>query len=176
MNRVRFAGVVHGHRLKAGTYRISIRAASGHVVRRVTLVVVDGPVPSQDELRSLQSANTCVGSDGAAPGSATSPTSTLKAPGPPAISPKTGASEGLAPSGPRLHGILGSSIAETARAIRPLLVALLVLAILLLSVASLPQAAIPDRRTHELLARHRIEVAGLGVAALVAVALAFLLA
>src|SRR5512133_1170228 len=50
LNRARFAGVVHGRRLVPGTYRISIRTASGLVVRRVTLVVVGGSAPSGAEL------------------------------------------------------------------------------------------------------------------------------
>jgi hypothetical protein len=83
---------------------------------------------------------------------------------------------GLAPHGPNLHsGVLASSVEKTARAIRPLLVALLALAILLLGVASLPREAVPEPRMHYLLARHRVELAGLWAAALVAVALAFLL-
>jgi len=155
LNRVRFAGAVRGQRLAAGTYRISIRTSSGHVVRRVTLVVVDGRAPSRDELRALRSANTCATGTGATTTS-TGPTSTLKAPGPPAVSPKKGAAEGLAPHGPSLHGILGSSVAKTAHAIQPFLVALLALAILLLAVASLPGTAVPEPRVHDLLARHRI--------------------
>jgi hypothetical protein len=71
--------------------------------------------------------------------------------------------------------VLASSVEKTARAIRPLLVALLALAILLLGLASLPREAVPEPRMHFLLARHRVELAGLGAAALVAVALAFLL-
>jgi hypothetical protein len=96
-------------------------------------------------------------------------------PGPPAASQQV-AAEGLAPHGPNLHsGVLASSVEKTARAIRPLLVALLALAILLLGVASLPREAVPELRMHYLLMRHRVELAGLGAAALVAVALAFLL-
>lgn len=179
LNRVRFAGVVHGRRLAPGTYRIAIRTASGRVLRRVTLVVVGGSAPSRAELRSLRAANTCRG--GGATTSTTAATSTLtplatqKLPGPPAASQQV-AAEGLAPRGPNLHsGVLASSVEKTARAIRPLLVALLALAILLLGVASLPREAVPEPRVHDLLARHRVEVAGLGAAALVAVALAFLL-
>ena len=175
LNRVRFAGAVHGRPLDAGTYRVSIRTAAGHVVRRLTLVVVDGPAPSTDELQSRRLANTCVGS-GVSP-TTTSP-SALVGSASPATRPgakQAGAAQGLAPREPNLHGILGSSVAKTARAIEPLLVALLALAILLLGVASLPREALPDPRMHDLLARHRSEVAALGAAALVAVALAFLL-
>ena len=175
LNRVRFGGSVHGRPLDAGTYRVSIRTAAGHVVRRVTLVVVDGPAPTRDELRSLRAADTCAGS-GVSPTttSASAPAGSSNASGPPAPN-QAGAAQGLGPREPNLHGILGSSVAKTARAIEPLLVALLALAILLLGVASLPREAVPDPRMHDLLARHRSEVAALGAAALVAVALAFLL-
>jgi hypothetical protein len=67
-------------------------------------------------------------------------------------------------------------VQKTAHAVRPLLVALLALAILLLGVASLPRVAVPDPRLNDALSRHRLELAGLGAAALVGVALAFLLA
>jgi hypothetical protein len=175
LNRVRFAGVVHGRRLTPGTYRISIRSASGRVVRRVTLVVVGGSAPSQAELRSLRSANACKGSGATASTTALIPLATQKLPGPPTASQQV-AAEGLAPRGQNLHsGVLASSVEKAARAIRPLLVALLALAILLLGVASLPREAVPEPRMHYLLARHRVELAGLGAAALVAVALAFVL-
>jgi hypothetical protein len=61
-----------------------------------------------------------------------------------------------------------------ARAVQPVLLALLALAIMLLAVASLPQAAVPESRTNDLLARHRVEIAGLGAAAFVAVVISFL--
>jgi hypothetical protein len=175
LNRVRFAGVVHGRRLAPGTYRIAIRTASGRVLRRVTLVVVGGSAPSRAELRSLRAANTCNGGGGTASTTTLTPLATQKLPGPPTASQQE-AAVGLAPHGPNLHsGVLASSVEKTARAIRPLLVALLALAILLLGLASLPREAVPEPRMHFLLARHRVELAGLGAAALVAVALAFLL-
>jgi hypothetical protein len=182
LNRVRFAGVVRGRRLVPGTYRISIRTASGRVVRRVTLVVVGGSAPSGAELRALRSANTCKGGGPAAGPASTSTTSagmnplaSQRVPPLPAASQLTAAA-GLAPHGPNLHsGVLASSVERTARVIRPLLVALLAFAILLLGVASLPSEAVPEARMHDLLARHRVELAGLGAATLVAVAVAFLL-
>jgi hypothetical protein len=174
LNRLRFGGTVHGRRLVPGTYRISVRTATGHVVRRVTLVVVDGAAPSRDELRTLRAANTCPGDPDTSTTSTTAVTSQSTGPGSPTS--QQGAAEGVVPPAPRLHGLLGTSIAKAARAVRPLLVALLALAILLLGVASLPRTAVPDPRMNDLLARHRIEVAGLGVAALLAVALALLLA
>src|SRR5436190_5940191 len=98
LNRVRFAGEVHGRRLGPGTYRISIRTASGAVVRRVTLVVVGGSAPSRDELRSMLAANTCRSAGTKAQGS--SPTTAAlvgaaKLPRPPAPGP--GSAAGLAP-------------------------------------------------------------------------------
>jgi len=71
--------------------------------------------------------------------------------------------------------VLGTSVAKAARAIQPLLVALLALAIVLLALASLPRMAVPESRTSDLLARHRIEIAGLGAAAFGAVVIGFLL-
>jgi len=174
LNRVPFGGTVHGRRLTPGTYRISVRTATGHVVRRVTLVVVDGAAPSRDELRTLRAANTCPGDAGTGTTTTSTMTATSQGTGPGTPTSPQGAAEGVVPPAPRLHGLLGTSIAKTARAIRPLLVALLALAILFLGVASLPRTAVPDPRMHDLLARHRIEVAGLGVAALLAVALALL--
>jgi hypothetical protein len=190
LNRVRFTGKVHGRRLAPGTYRISIRTASGRVVRRVTLVVVGSSVaPSGDELQALRSANACPDvtttaqiafaaapfvSAGVAGGVAgvesTAPLASAKVPQNPAAA-------GLLPTkGPNLHsGVLASSVEKTARAIQPFLVALLALSILLLGTASMPREALPGPRLHDALARHRLELAALGAAALVAVALAFLL-
>jgi hypothetical protein len=189
LNRVHFAGVVHGHQLTPGTYRISIRTASGRIVRRVTLVVVGGSAPSADELAALRASNVCHGDTPPAAtstgsfssSSGSSPTSSGGQPGAPlgaqTLPKPKPAAAGLVPAdAPNLHsGVLASSVEKTARAVEPLLVALLALSIVLLGAASLPRAAVPGPRVHEVLARHRIELAGLGAAALVAVALAFLL-
>jgi len=188
LNRVRFDGVVRGRQLTPGTYRIAIRTARGRVVRRVTLVVVGGSAPSTDELRVLRSANTCP--VGTAAATAANGMSTFGAAGasgsgdsqqPPqaqAVSGQDGESgqaAGLAPPTPDIHtGVLATSIEKTARAIEPLLVALLAASIVLLGLASLPREAVPGPRMHEALARHRLELAGLGAMALVAVAIAFL--
>jgi hypothetical protein len=175
LNRVRFAGVVHGRQLTPGTYRVSIHSASGRIVRRVTLVVVGGSAPSSDELHALRAANVCQGgisptTTSASGGTTSTPLGLQTLP-----QPKTAAA-GLAPThAPDIHsGVLGSSVEKTARAIQPLLVALLALAIILLAVASLPREAVPGPRAHDTLARHRLELAGLG-AGLGAVALAYFL-
>jgi hypothetical protein len=81
------------------------------------------------------------------------------------------------PTGPNVHsGVLASAVEKTAEAVRPLFVALLAAAILLLGVASLPQTAVAEPRVNDLLARHRLEIAGVGATALVGTVLAFLLA
>jgi hypothetical protein len=81
------------------------------------------------------------------------------------------------PHPPNLNsGVLGSTVRRTAKALQPLLVALLAVAILLLGLASLPRAAVSEPRLDYLLAQHRAEITALGAATLVAVALAFLLA
>ena len=188
LNRIRFAGVVRGRQLRPGTYRISIRTAGGRVIRRLTIVVVGGSAPTDDQLRALKAANTCRGDGTAATAYATTSLGAA-APGANGSGPTAGtfpaqklpqpkpAAAGLAPTGvPNLHsGVLGSSVEKTARAIQPLLVALLALSILLLGAASLPREAVPGPRIHDTLARHRVEIAGLGAAALVAVAIALLL-
>jgi hypothetical protein len=71
-------------------------------------------------------------------------------------------------------GVLASSVEKATRAVRPLLVTLLGVAILLLGLASLPQMAVPESRAGYLLVRHRVEIAGLGAAALLAVLITFL--
>jgi hypothetical protein len=175
LNRLRFAGAVHGRRLTPGTYRISFRTASGRVLRRVILVVVGGDVPARAELRALRAANVCGGATSASPATFGGDTSVPL--GPQRLPQPGAAAAGLAPThGPNLHsGVLASSVEKTARAIQPLLVGLLALSILLLGAASLPREAVPGPRVHEALARHRLELAALGAGVLVAVALTLLL-
>lgn len=178
LNRVRFGGRVHGRPLAPGTYHISARTAAGRLVRRITLVVVAGSAPTPSELRSLRAANTCSATtrDVAATGDLASADATPSTQGePPSSAPQRSAS-GLPTEPKDPSGVLGSTMQKTARAIRPVLVALLALAIVMLALASLPGFAVPEPRVNEVLARHRLEIAGLGAAALVAVALAFLLA
>ncbi|MFL5946335.1 MAG: hypothetical protein ACJ74C_13010 [Gaiellaceae bacterium] len=183
LNRVRFAGRVHGQPLAPGTYRISARTADGRTVRRVTLVVVDGPAPTRDELRTLRAANVCGSDDGTASyatastssgpsgGSSAAPAHALPSAAGPDLPPSIAAPDAPGISG----GVLASSVEQTARAVRPLLVALLAIAIVLLALASAPRVAVAGGRTNDLLARHRMEIAALGAVALVATAVAFLL-
>jgi hypothetical protein len=168
-NRIRFPRRGSKLRLDPGTYRITARTRAGQVVQRVTIVVVKAGAPTHDQIIAARAANVCVL---------------------PAASPSTGASSmasssqgSLAPGQPSASGpveaenthpgaVLGSTVATAARAVQPFLVALLALAILLLTVASLPRLAPLDSRANQILARHRMEIAGLGAAAFVAVLIA----
>jgi hypothetical protein len=174
LNRVRFPGRAKHLQLEAGTYRISARTPAGRLLRRVTIVVVEGGTPSSSEVSSARAANVCTSASRLASTSAaaasTGASNTSLSVGHPSAS--------SAPAqGTNTHSgaVLGTSVAKAARAIQPLLVALLALAIVLLALASLPLMAFPESRTSYLLARHRIEIAGLGAAAFAAVVIGFLL-
>ena len=174
LNRVRFPGRAKHLQLGAGTYRISVRSPAGRLLRRVTIVVVEGGTPSSSELSSARAANVCtsansLASAGTAAGSTGASITSLSV-GHPSAS-------GAPAQGTSTHSgaVLGTSAAKVARAIQPLLVALLSLAIVLLGLASLPRMAVPESRTSDLLARHRLEIAGLGAAAFAFVVIGFLL-
>jgi hypothetical protein len=177
LNRVRFAGRVGGKQLGPGTYRISVRTLRGRLVRRVRLVVVEGGAPSKAELAAARASNVCSARRGVA-SATTRPTGAKPEQVRRSFQPKETPSASGPPTGSNKHSgaVLASSVEKTARAIRPFLVALLALSILLLGLASLPAVAVPDPRVNDLLARHRVEIAGFGVIALVSVAMAFLLA
>jgi uncharacterized membrane protein (Fun14 family) len=171
VNRLRFPRPTSRLTLDAGTYSISGQTRSGRLVERVTLVVFDRP-PSAVELQAARSANVC-STPASLASSRTGSTHvgvarTLSPAGRPSASGAV-----LSPdSGP--GGVLGSTAAQAARAIRPILVALLGLAIVLLGIASLPRLAFVDHRVNDVLARHRLEVAALGAAAFVAVLITLL--
>jgi hypothetical protein len=173
VNRVRFPRPASGLKLDAGTYRISGRTGRGRVVERVILVVFDHGPPNAGELQAARSANVCPAPTTLAPpGGASSDARVarpLSTPGRPATNGPALKSDSLP------GGVLGSTAAQAARAVRPMLVALLAVAIVLLGIASLPQLAFVDRRANQLLARHRIEIAALGAAAFIAVVITFLL-
>jgi hypothetical protein len=181
-NRVRFTGRVHGRQLGPGTYYLEARTASGRVVQRVTVVIVDGSATKPGELEALRTANVCPATgtfDRASPFT-TGPLFTgafgKGAPAPsPSVTPET-QSSGLGAGSSSTGRALASAVERTARAIQPALVALLAAAILLLGLASLPQTAVPGQRVNDVLARHRVELAALGTSALVAVVIAFLIA
>ena len=123
--------------------------ASRPVRQRVTVVVV-GWDASSAQLAAARSANVCpsestairAGSTGLAASGDVAGTLTQGGPG--SLKPQS--------AGPNLNpgGVLGSSVEETARAIRPLLVGLLVFAILLLGIASLPRVATPESRASDI--------------------------
>jgi hypothetical protein len=174
LNRVRFPGRTKHLQLEAGTYKISARTLSGRLLRRLTIVVVEGGTPSSSEVSSARAANVCTSASSLASASAaagsTGASNTSLSVGHPSAS-------GVPTHGRNTHSgaVLGTSVAKAAGAIQPLLVALLALAIMLLALASLPRMAVPESRTGDLLARHRVEIAGLGAAAFAAVVIGFLL-
>jgi hypothetical protein len=171
LNRVRYPGRATHPQLEAGTYRISVRTPAGRLLRRVTIIVVEGGTPSSSELSSARAANVCTSVRSLASAAARST-------GASNTSLSVGPSSSAAPAqGTNTHSgaVLGTTVAKAARAIQPLLVALLALAIALLGLASLPRIALPESRTSYLLARHRVEIAGLGAAAFAAVVVGFLL-
>ncbi len=171
-NRIRFPGRGSKLQLDPGTYRITARTRAGQLVQRVTIVVVEGGAPTRDQIIAARAANVC---SLAASTDSTGPSNTSN----PAGSPQN-VQRSFTPGKPSASGpseaVLGSTIESAARAVRPALVALLALAILLLAVASLPRPALSDSRANEILTRHRVEIAGLGAAAFVAVVLVLLLA
>ena len=178
-NRVRFDGRLGRRELEPGTYKISARTRSGRTVPRVTLVVVESDAPTAGELAVARAANVCSGVASRSASAAASDTGSaanaehVERSLQPRVAPLAG---GIAAKGANSHsGVLAASFEKTAEALRPIVVVLLALAIVLLGVASLPRSAVPDQRMHDLLARHRVDLAGVGAAALVAVALLFLL-
>ena len=185
LNAIAFNGRVRGRALPAGTYRISVRARSGRLLRRMIVVIVDGPNPPRD-LAALRRANVCAGVAGSSAigsGSGTlaargTDSGTDGSAGTGVVPQAKPAAAGIGPiTGTNLHsGVLGASAAKTVKALQPLLLVLLALSILLLGTASLPRQAVPaGPRVHDALARHRVQLAALGAVALVAVAVAFLL-
>ena len=171
-NRIRFPGRRSKLRLDPGTYRITARTRAGQVVQRVTIVVVKAgdadPRPDHrgtrgERLRPLSSERL----DRSVEHELTSRRAHARDSRRRADRSEPGT---LTP-----ERVLGSTVATAARAVQPFLVALLALAIFLLTVASLPRPALSDSRANQILARHRMEIAGLGAAAFVAVLIAFLL-
>src|SRR5712691_2479653 len=168
-NRVRFPRRASNLKLDPGTYRITARTRAARIVQRVTIVVVDGGVPTRAQIIAARAANVCTAAERlAAAASGSTGASNIPAAGQPSAS---GPSGGIRHSG----AVLASSVEKAVRAVRPVLVALLALSIVLLAIASLPRLAVPESRANELLARHRMEIAGLGTAAFVAVVITFLL-
>lgn len=185
VNRVRFTGRVGRRKLVPGTYYLVARTASGQVVQRVTLVVVNGSSPSRKRLEALLAANVCPATSGFAAANpfTTNPFftggafSVGESSGPDDVSRSVSSktqSSGLGAGSSSTGRVLASAVENTARAIRPALVALLGIAILLLTLASVPRTAFADARLNYVLARHRAEIAALGAAAFVAVVISFL--
>jgi hypothetical protein len=148
----------------------------------VTLIVVSSGLPTPDEISSARAANVCTSASRLASAGSTGAANTTLSSGQEqaarsSITPKTQPSASGAADGTSSHpgAVLGTTVEKAARAIQPWLVALLALAIVLFGMASLPRMAPSESRANELLARHRVEILGLGAAALVSVVIVFLL-
>jgi len=175
LNRIRFPRPASRLQPDPGTYRMTARTRAGRVIRRATIVVVNGGVPTREQIAAARASNVCSAGTGPAAANSSagaSNTSNLSSSSQRSSIPANGPS-----ARPNAHSgaVLAASIEKAARAIRPLIVALLAVAIVLLGIASLPPMALPASRANEVIARHRVEIAGLGAAACVAVAVAFLL-
>jgi hypothetical protein len=178
-NRIPFAGRVGRKDLGPGTYLIVARTRSGRVVQRLTLVVVGNRTPSPAQLRAARAANVCAADSGviSSPGSASafSKGGNLASASKPSPSGALASAPSKVTASPPSGAVLGATAAEAANVARPFLVALLMAAIVALGLASLPRVAVAGGRVNELLARHRLEITSVGAAALVAVALSFLI-
>jgi hypothetical protein len=167
-NKIRIPKRLSRRLLEPGTYRIYARTAAGRLVKKVTVVIVAGAAPSAAELAAARAANVCVTNTKFASATSLMPTASGGG-GLPSASPPV-QSETTHPG-----AVLGTTVERAARAIQPAVIALLALAIVLLAVASVPPLAAPHSRASYILASHRLELAGLGAAAFVAVVVAFLL-
>ena len=176
LNRIRFPRPASSRQLQPGTYRIRAQTPASSLVQRVTIVVFDRGAPTHDLIVAARASNACSASARlAAASGSTGPLKTSSVTSPP-LTPGHPSASGLSEgANSRSGAVLGSSVEKAARAVQPVLVALLALAIALLGIAALPRLVLPDSRTNELLAEHRAEIAGLGAAAFVAVVVAFLL-
>ena len=172
-------GRVRGRPLPAGTYRISARVRGGGTVLRVIVVIVESGSPSPTELRTAQRSNVC----GAQAALASTGVSGTAGPGASPEPPKGQIGQSRK-SGSEIGGVAGKSHTNaspfspaevTKQVTNPLVIAALAAAVLLLGLAALPRAAIPDPRLTDALARHRVEVALAGAAALAAAIVALVL-
>jgi hypothetical protein len=186
LNRIRFASRIGREKLGAGTYRITAHTAAGQAVQRLIVVVIAGGAPTRSELAALRTANVCAatrefagagaGWTGASITGVSSGTNGSDEDGSFGTKAEQEAASAGGTTEPDTGGVLGSTpVEKTAQALRPALIALLLAAIVLLGLASLPRVAATDGRLNDVLARHRVEIAGVGAAALVGVVIAFLL-
>ncbi|MFY9580407.1 MAG: hypothetical protein WAQ33_13915 [Gaiellaceae bacterium] len=179
LNRIPFKGRVRGRPLSAGTYRISARVRGGGTVLRVLVVIVESGSPSPTELLTAQRSNVC----GARAALASNGVSGTAASSPSQGSPTNQIGQSRK-NDSETGGVAGKSHTSaspfapaevTKQVTNPVVIAALAAAVLLLGLAAVPKAAIPDPRLTDALARHRVEVALAGGAALAAAILALLL-
>jgi hypothetical protein len=161
VNRIRFAGRIHGERLPRGTYRIRARS-HGATVLRAKVVVVGGPYLSCE--RAITGIARLAGLSFAGGSSTRSKPTGVGTPS--TESAKTAVGKLAAPS----HGgVLGARAAQVLPSSGGTQVALLIVlacAILMLTLGAMPRGAVPHPAAAAFLARRRTLITAGGLAAL----------
>ena len=174
VNRVRFAGRIHGHRLPGGTYRIRAHSR-GKTVLRAKLVVLGGApmscarsIPAIARLAGLSFASGSSAGPGSTPGAKPALAESKTA-----LPPNT---DKLA--APHRSGVLGARAAKIlpgSGGTQFVLLIVLTCAIFLLALGAVPRRVVPHPGAAALLARHRAAVAAGGLAALTAFLVSYFL-
>lgn len=189
-NRVGFNGRVHGQTLAPGTYRIAAHVVGGGRTVLQTVVAIFGSTPTTTELSNAQHEDACAASRvfassaTLASGGAAGNTGSGASQNPEAASEIVRNQNGTAGASPvaASNGTAHVTAAPfsptriSKNATNPLVILALAAAVVLLGIAALPQEAIPGPRLTDTVARHRLEVALAGGAALTTALLALALA
>jgi hypothetical protein len=173
LNRVRFNGRVHGRTLESGTYQIRARTRAGGTVLHVVLVILASP-PSAAQLAQARASNVCAATRAVAFTQAPFGNSELAAfttrggtgTRSEIVRHQNAGTQSQSSSGTPSAAPPFSPLRAAKNAANPLVIAAFAVAVLLLGLAALPQAAVPDPRLTLLLARHRLDLALAGGAAL----------
>jgi hypothetical protein len=167
-NRIRFNGKLHGRKLPLGTYRITATSGTVTVLERTVVVNAHG----------VRSVNGGIDRCGVAGMSVVRIHSVrgagqARARRAPSARPTQIVRNADAPHASAAAPFSAARVSKNVT--NPLVVFALALAVFLLGLAALPQRAVPDPRLTDVLARHRVEVALAGAAALAAGVLALVL-
>ena len=174
VNRIRFSGTLHGHRLRSGTYVIHARTKTRTVFLKTVVVNARGP-----------GLNACASAQGGTSASGGSTTGGAVASGSNGNSASNG-SAGKNSSGasnasmgaPRSSGVLGaraSKVLPGSGSAQLALLLVLTAAILLLGLGALPRQVVPHPAAAAFLVRRRSILAAAGFAALAAFLVSYFL-
>jgi hypothetical protein len=176
-NTVAFTGRVNGRTLAPGTYRIEARAAGNRRVLRMVVVITQAR-PSRADLAAALSANVCGALLSTIFGAVFRPAigsfgSSTAVPGSAHRQGRGGVlAERRSEAEPSRSGLPAGLPAR--EAIPLLVLTVIALSILLLGVGVLPATAIPHPRAAQFVAEYRPLIATGGAAALIGVAIAYL--